>query len=69
MLRKPQLPPHHRGLQERGEDLTNLHIVIHGADLPSDTDASSLSSLFEATLPVACGDIDSVVPPVATPGG
>ena len=51
------------------KSLTNLHIVIHGADLPSDADASSLNSLFEATLPVACGDIDSAVPPVATPGG
>ena len=38
--------------------LGNLHIVIHGADLPGDSDASSLSSLFEATLPVACGEID-----------
>ena len=40
------------------KNLGNLHIVIHGADLPGDTDASSLSSLFEATLPVACGEID-----------
>ena len=40
------------------KNLGNLHIVIHGADLPGDPDASSLSSLFEATLPVACGEID-----------
>ncbi|HET7820548.1 MAG TPA: hypothetical protein VFL10_03400, partial [Ornithinibacter sp.] len=40
------------------KNLGNLHIVIHGADLPADADASSLSSLFEATLPVACGEID-----------
>ena len=40
------------------KNLGNLHIVIHGADLPADTDASSLSNLFEATLPVACGEID-----------
>ena len=39
------------------KNLGNLHIVIHGADLPDDN-ASSLSSLFEATLPVACGEID-----------
>jgi hypothetical protein len=41
------------------KNLSNLHIVIHGADLPGDADTSSLSSLFEATLPVACGEIDS----------
>lgn len=40
------------------KNLGNLHIVIHGADLPGDSDDSSLSSLFEATLPVACGEID-----------
>ena len=39
------------------KNLANLHIVLHGADLPSDPDHSSLSSLFEATLPVACGSI------------
>ena len=39
------------------KNLANLHIVIHGADLPTDPDHSSLSSLFEATLPVACGGI------------
>jgi hypothetical protein len=39
------------------KNMTNLHIVLHGADLPADADASSLSSLFEATLPVACGQI------------
>lgn len=39
------------------KNLANLHIVLHGADLPSDADHSSLSSLFEATLPVACGGI------------
>ncbi len=38
------------------KNLANLHIVIHGADL--DADSSSLDSLFEATLPVACGEID-----------
>jgi hypothetical protein len=41
------------------KNLSDLHIVIHGADLPSDPDHSSLSSLFEATLPVACGAINS----------
>lgn len=40
------------------KNLTNLHIVLHGADLPSDADASSLTGLFEATLPVACGVIN-----------
>ena len=40
------------------KNLGNLHIVVHGADLPGDADTSSLSSLFEATLPVACGEID-----------
>jgi hypothetical protein len=31
---------------------------VHGTDLPADDDdASSFSSLFEATLPVACGTI------------
>ncbi|KRE53798.1 hypothetical protein [Phycicoccus sp. Soil748] len=39
-------------------NLSDLHIVIHGADLPSDKDHSSLSNLFEATLPVACGAIN-----------
>lgn len=39
------------------KNLTNLHIVLHGADLPADADSSSLSNLFEATLPVACGSI------------
>lgn len=39
------------------KSLSNLHIVLHGADLPADDNASSLSSLFEATLPVACGTI------------
>lgn len=39
------------------KNLSNLHIVVHGTDLPSDGDRSSLSSLFEATLPVACGEI------------
>ena len=43
--------------KEVAKNLANLHIVIHGADLPSDPDHSSLSSLFEATLPVACGEI------------
>lgn len=42
------------------KDLDRLHIVLHGADLPGDEDDSSLSSLFEATLPVACGEIDPV---------
>ena len=44
--------------KEVAKNLGNLHIVIHGADLPADENASSLSSLFEATLPVACGEID-----------
>jgi hypothetical protein len=39
------------------KNLSKLHIVVHGTDLPSDDDHSSLSSLFEATLPVACGNI------------
>lgn len=39
------------------KNLSKLHIVLHGTDLPGDADASSLSSLFEATLPVACGTI------------
>jgi len=39
------------------KNMTNLHIVVHGTDLPADADTSSLSSLFEATLPVACGSI------------
>ena len=39
------------------KNLSKLHIVLHGADLPADDNASSLSSLFEATLPVACGTI------------
>ena len=38
-------------------DLSDLHVVVHGTDLPGDADHSSLSSLFEATLPVACGEI------------
>lgn len=41
------------------KNLTKLHIVLHGTDLPADADESSLSSLFEATLPVACGNITS----------
>jgi hypothetical protein len=45
--------------KEVAKNLTNLHIVLHGADLPGDADHSSLSSLFEATLPVACGEITS----------
>ena len=40
------------------KNLTQLHIVLHGTDLPSDDDASSLSSLFEATMPVSCGEIN-----------
>lgn len=44
--------------KEVAKNLGNLHIVLHGTDLPGDADASSLSSLFEATLPVACGEID-----------
>jgi hypothetical protein len=40
------------------KNLDELHIVVHGADLPADSNASSLSSLFEATLPVACGTIN-----------
>jgi hypothetical protein len=42
------------------KNLSDLHIVIHGADLPSDKDHSSLSNLFEATLPVACGAINKL---------
>lgn len=52
---------YHRSLlvpKDVAKNLGNLHIVIHGADLPTDADASSLSNLFEATLPVACGEID-----------
>lgn len=52
---------YHRAIrvdQDVAKNLTNLHIVIHGADLPFDDDSSSLSSLFEATLPVACGEIE-----------
>lgn len=45
--------------KEVAKNLTNLHIVLHGADLPADADHSSLSNLFEATLPVACGQITS----------
>ena len=40
------------------ENLDNLHIV--GADLPGDADGSSQNSVFEATLPVACGEIDRI---------
>lgn len=40
------------------KNLSNLHIVVHGTDLPADADDSSLTSLFEATLPVACGEIN-----------
>lgn len=39
-------------------NLSRLHIVIHGADLPRDANSSSLSNLFEATLPVSCGTIN-----------
>jgi hypothetical protein len=38
--------------------VSNLHVVVHGADLPGDDDHTSLNSLFEATLPVACGQIN-----------
>ena len=44
--------------QDVAKSLDELHIVLHGTDLPSDDDSSSLSSLFEATLPVSCGYID-----------
>ena len=44
--------------QNVAKNLANLHIVLHGADLPTDTDASSLTSLLEATLPVSCGVIN-----------
>ncbi|MEO7423251.1 MAG: hypothetical protein ABIU87_12780 [Ornithinibacter sp.] len=37
------------------KNLANLHIVIHGTDLNGD--GSSVDSLFQATLPVACGEI------------
>lgn len=52
---------YHRSIkvpQYIAKNLGALHIVIHGADLPFDNDESSLSTLFEATLPVACGAID-----------
>lgn len=52
---------YHRSVEvpkDVAKNLGNLHIVVHGADLPGDSDSSSLSSLFEATLPVACGEID-----------
>ena len=39
-------------------NLGRLHIVVHGADLPKDANTSSLSNLFEATLPVSCGTIN-----------
>lgn len=51
---------YHRSItvpKDIAKNLTELHIVLHGADLPGDADDSSLSSLFEATLPVACGNI------------
>lgn len=38
------------------KNLSQLHIVIHGTDL--DADGSSLDSLFQATLPVSCGEIE-----------
>jgi hypothetical protein len=44
--------------REVATELSDLHIVLHGADLPKDANSSSLSSLFEATLPVACGEIN-----------
>lgn len=44
--------------QDVAKNLGSLHVVLHGTDLPADADASSLSNLFEATLPVACGEID-----------
>jgi hypothetical protein len=46
--------------QDVAKNLDNLHIVIHGADLPGDADGSSQNSVFEATLPVACGEIDRI---------
>jgi len=51
---------YHRSItvpKDIAKNLTKLHIVLHGTDLPGDADHSSLSSLFEATLPVACGSI------------
>jgi hypothetical protein len=51
---------YHRSItvpKDIAKNLTKLHIVLHGTDLPTDADESSLSSLFEATLPVACGSI------------
>ena len=53
---------YHRSVEvpkDVAKNLANLHIVIHGTDLPGDANSSSLSSLFEATLPVACGEIDA----------
>lgn len=37
------------------KNLSQLHIVIHGADV--DGSGSSVDSFFEATLPVSCGQI------------
>ena len=51
--------------QDVAKSLSSLHVVVHGTDLPTDADMSSLSSLFEATLPVACGYVD----PAAHAGG
>ena len=46
--------------QDVAKSLSSLHVVLHGTDLPADADASSLSTLFEATLPVACGYVDPI---------
>ena len=53
----------HRIGQDVARSLSSLHVVLHGTDLPSDGDMSSLSTLFEATLPVACGYVDPAVHP------
>ncbi|HET8599948.1 MAG TPA: hypothetical protein VFL99_06450 [Segeticoccus sp.] len=37
--------------------LTQLIVAVHGLDLPSDANHSSLSNLFETTTPVACGAV------------
>ncbi|WP_129337949.1 hypothetical protein [Cellulomonas endophytica] len=43
--------------KDLSKKLGELHVVLHGTALP-DGDDTSLTSLFEATLPVACGTID-----------
>jgi hypothetical protein len=40
--------------KEIAQDLTQLHVVLHGADLNAN---GTYDDLFEATLPVACGTL------------